>query len=77
MIVTYDDTDAFSEVGGGGARIAVAADGAVEMQIRAGQPVVGRPGSGRGAIRIVGDVRAARRTAALLVFTAVAIGAGR
>jgi hypothetical protein len=76
MMVSYDERDGFNEVAGWGARITVADDGAVEMQLRAGQPVFGRPGSGGGAVRIVGDVRAARRTAALLVFTTVAIGAG-
>jgi hypothetical protein len=77
MMVRYDERDVFNEVGGWGTRIAVADDGTVEMQMRAGQPVFGRPGSGGGAVRIVGDVRGARRTAALLVFTTVAIGAGR
>ena len=74
MVVSYDERDAFNEVGGAGARITVADDGAVEMKLRAGQPVFGR--SGGGAVRVVGDVRVARRTAALLVFTTVAIGAG-
>ena len=60
-----------------GARITVADDGAVEMKLHAGQPLFGRPGSGGGAVRVVGDVRVARRTAELLVFTTVAIGAGR
>ena len=77
MVVSYDERDAFNEVGGSGARITVADDGVVEMQLRAGQPVFGRAGAGGGAIRVVGDVQAARRTAALLVFTTVAIGAGR
>lgn len=77
MVVSYDERDAFNEVGGAGARITVGDDGVVEMQMRAGQPVFGRSGSGGGAVRVVGDVRAARRTAALLVFTTVAIGAGR
>ena len=77
MVVRYDERDAFNEVGGAGARITVADDGTVEMKLRAGQPMFGRPGSGGGAVRVVGDVRAARRTAALLVFTTVAMGAGR
>ena len=77
MRVRYDERDAFNEVDGWGARIYVADDGTVEMKLRADQPVFGRPGSGGGAVRVVGDVRAARRTAALLVFTTVAIGAGR
>ena len=77
MVVSYDESDAFEEMEGRGARITVAADGAVEMRIRAGQPMFGRPGSGGGAVRVVGDVHGARRTAALLVFTTVAIGAAR
>jgi hypothetical protein len=77
MVVSYDASDAFNEVGGAGARITVADDGTVEMKLRAGQPVFGRPGSGGGGVRVVGDVRAARRTAALLVFTTAALGAGR
>lgn len=76
-VIRYDERDAFNEVGGWGARIYVADDGTVEMKMRANQAVFGRPGSGGGAVRVVGDVRAARRTAALLVFTAVALGAGR
>jgi hypothetical protein len=77
MVASYDEHDAFNEVGGWGARIYVADDGTVEMKLRAGQPIFGRPGSGGGAVRVVGDVRAARRTAALLVFTTAALGAGR
>jgi hypothetical protein len=77
MRVSYDERGAFNEVDGWGAWIYVADDGTVEMKMRADQPVFGRPGSGGGAVRVVGDVRAARRTAALLVFTTVAIGAGR
>ena len=77
MVVSYDERDVFNEVGGSGARITVADDGAVEMQIGTGHPVLGRAGSGGGAVRVVGDVRVARRTAELLVFTTVAIGAGR
>ena len=77
MVMSYDESDAFNEVGGRGARITVAADGAVDIRLRADQAVSGRPGSGGGAVRVVGDVQAARRTAALLVFTAAAIGAGR
>ena len=74
MVVSYDERDAFNEVGGAGARITVADDGAVEMKLHAGSPLFGRPGSGGGAVRVVGDVRVARRTAALLVFTTVAVG---
>jgi hypothetical protein len=76
MVATYDARDVFIEEGGYGARIAVADDGIVEMTMHA-QPVFGRPGSGAGVVRVVGDVRAARRTAALLVFTTAALGAGR
>jgi hypothetical protein len=76
-LVHYDERDAFNEVNGWGARIFIADDGTVEMKLRAGQSVFGRPGSGGGAVRVVGDVRAARRTAALLVFTSAAMGAGR
>jgi hypothetical protein len=77
MRATYDARDAFNESGGLGARIYVADDGTVEMKVRADQTMFGRPGSGGGAVRVVGDVRTARRTAALLVFTTVATGAGR
>ena len=77
MVVSYDERDAFNEVGGSGAQITVADDGAVEMKLHAGSALFGRPGSGGGAVRVVGDVRVARRTAELLVFTTVAIGAGR
>jgi len=77
MGVRYDERDAFNEVGGWGAHIYVADDGTVEMKFGPGRTVFGGPGSGGGAVRVVGDVRAARRTAELLVFTSVAIGAGR
>ena len=76
MVATYDARDVFIEEGGYGARIAVGDDGIVEMSMRA-RPVFGRPGSGAAMVRVVGDVRAARRTAALLVFTTAALGAGR
>jgi hypothetical protein len=77
MVVRYDERDAFNEVDGWGARIYVADDGTVEMKFGAGRTVFGGSGSGGGAVRVVGDVRAARRTAELLVFTSVAIGSGR
>lgn len=77
MRFTYDERDALNEVGGWGARIYVADDGTVEMKMRPDQPVFGRAGSGGGAVRVVGDVRAARRSAALLVIATIAIGAGR
>ncbi len=74
MGITYDERDALNEVGGWGARIYIADDGTVEMRMRRDQPVFG---SRAGAVRVVGDVRAARRTAALLVIATVALGAGR
>jgi hypothetical protein len=77
MVVSYDARDAFNEQAGWGARIYVADDGVVEMRARGDRPVFGRPGSGGGTVRVVGDVRAARRTAELLVFATVALGAGR
>ena len=77
MVVSYDARDAFNEQAGWGARITVADDGVVEMQTGGDRPMFGRPGSGGGAVRVVGDVRAGRRTAALLVFATVAMGAGR
>ena len=77
MIVSYDARDAFNEQTGWGARITVADDGVVEMRTRGDRPVFARPGTGGGAVRVVGDVRAGRRTAALLVFTTAAMGAGR
>jgi len=77
MVVSYDASDAFNEQTGWGARITVADDGVVEMRTRGDRQVFGRPGGGGGAVRVVGDVRAARRTAALLVFATAAMGAGR
>ena len=77
MVVSYDARDAFNEQAGWGARITVADDGVVEMRTRGDRPVFGRPGTGGGAVRVVGDVRAARRTAALLVYATAAMGAGR
>lgn len=77
MVVSYDARDVFNEQTGWGARIIVADDGVVEMRTRGDRPVFGRPGTGGGAVRVVGDVRAGRRTAALLVFATAAMGAGR
>ena len=77
MVVSYDARDAFNEQAGWGARITVAADGVVEMWMRGDRWVFGRPGTGGGAVRVVGDVRAGRRTAALLVYATAAMGAGR
>ena len=77
MVVSYDAHDAFNEQAGWGARIYVADDGVVEMQAGGGRPMFGRPGGGGGRVRVVGDVRAGRRTAELLVFATVAMGAGR
>jgi hypothetical protein len=75
MIASYDARDAFNEQAGWRARIYVADDGIVEMQTRGDHRVFGRPGTGGSAVRVVGDVRAGRRTAELLVFATAAIGA--
>jgi hypothetical protein len=77
MVVSYDARDAFNEQAGWGARITVADDGVVEMRTRGDRPVFGRPGTAGGAVRVVGDVRAGRRTAALLVYATATMGAGR
>jgi len=76
-VISYDAGDGFNEHAGWEARITVADDGVVDMRTRGDRRVFGRPGSGGGAVRVVGDVRAARRTAALLVYTTAAMGAGR
>ena len=75
---TYTARGELTEVAGFGATIFVADDGLVEARMGHGHTAwFGRPGSGGGVIRIVGDVKRARRTAALLVYTTVGIGAGR
>jgi hypothetical protein len=76
-VVSYDAGDGFNEHAGWEARITVADDGMVDMRTRGDRRVFGRPGSGGGVVRVVGDVRAGRRTAALLVYTTAALGAGR
>ena len=75
---TYTERGELTEVSGFDARIFVADDGLVEARLgHRGAAWFGRPGSGGGVIRVVGDVKRARRTAALLVYTTVGIGAGR
>jgi hypothetical protein len=75
---TYTPRGELTEVSGFGATIFVADDGLVEARMgHGGKAWFGRPGSGGGVIRVVGNVKRARRTAALLVYAAVGIGAGR
>ncbi len=75
---TYTARGELTKVSGFDATIFVADDGLVEARMgHGGKAWFGRPGSGGGVIRVVGDVKRARRTAALLVYTTVGIGAGR
>ena len=74
--VEYDRQDTFRELGGDHTTIRVGDDGFVDMQVR-GRARFGPPGTGGGVVRVVGDVNAGRRTAALLMFIAAGIGAGR
>ena len=73
---TYTARGELTEVSGFDATIFVADDGLVEARMGRGRTAwFGRPGGG--GVRVVGDVKRARRTAALLVYATVAIGAGR
>jgi hypothetical protein len=77
MLARYTDGDELVELTGHRAHVRVGDDGLVDATLDGGRRLFGPPGSGGGVVRVVGDLRRARRTAALLVFVSVATGAGR
>jgi hypothetical protein len=77
MLARHTDDDALVELSGHRAHVRVGDDGLVDATLDGGRRIFGPPGGGGGVVRVIGDLRRARRTAALLVFVSAATGAGR